>query len=91
MKTSSEMNYVSVNPLINITDLSYLLYQTDGGWRCFQALRSKKDGKVKADYQAAAAIHCSHGLHLVQHLFFMYFIIKTCEFCKASLLHADQS
>lgn len=65
-----------------------------GGLEVFPGIEKRKNyGKVKADDQAAAAaaaIHCSHGLHLVQHLFFMYFIIKTCEFCKPSMLHADQ-
>lgn len=99
MKTSSEMNYMSVNPLINIMDSSLSplrsnkLKVRETGIEVFLCTGRHKGRKSRgklASAAAAAAIHCSHGRHLVQHLFFMYFIIKTCEFCKPSMLHADQ-
>lgn len=97
MKTSSEMNYMSVNPLINIMDSSLSplrsnkLKVRETGIEVFLCTGRHKGRKSRGKLvSAAAAIHCSHGRHLVQHLFFMYFIIKTCEFCKPSMLHADQ-
>lgn len=55
MKTSSEMNYMSVNPLINIMDLSFLplrsneLSKRDRDWGTFWALEDIKEGKAEAN------------------------------------------
>lgn len=85
MKTSSEMNYMSVNPLINIMDspLPRLRAVTNsqserqvgemGIPGDFRPLRDIKEGRGREAELASetAAIHCSHGRHLARHLYFM--------------------
>lgn len=45
MKTSSEMNYMSVNPLINIMDLSFLLLAGGSEQKINDLIRKLKNEK----------------------------------------------